>query len=62
VVAKVLDAIARVTATGKPAGILIGNEALARRFIEAGTVFTAVGSDTTLLTKGAARLVADFSA
>jgi 4-hydroxy-2-oxoheptanedioate aldolase len=62
VVAKVLDAIARVTAAGKPAGILIGNEALAHRFIEAGTVFTAVGSDTTLLTKGAARLVADFSA
>lgn len=61
VAAQVVAAIGRVRAAGKPAGILIGNEALAHKFIAAGTVFTAVGSDVALLTKGAARLVAEFA-
>ena len=61
VVETVLDALARVRAAGKPAGILIGNEELAHRFIAAGSVFTAVGSDVAILTQGTARLVRSFS-
>lgn len=60
VVAKVDAAIARVKACGKPAGILIGNEALARHFTEEGCVFTAIGSDIGLLINGAKRALEAF--
>ncbi len=61
VVAAVDSAIARVKATGKPPGILIGKEELARHFIQQGCVFTAVGSDVGLLINGARRLLDGFS-
>jgi 4-hydroxy-2-oxoheptanedioate aldolase len=57
-VTKVIDeAIARIRACGKPAGILTGDENLARHFIEEGCMFVAVGSDIGLLGKGARALV-----
>lgn len=43
------DAIARIRACGKGAGILATDEASARRYIEWGTTFTAVGLDVMVL-------------
>jgi 4-hydroxy-2-oxoheptanedioate aldolase len=60
--AAVEDGIRRVVATGKPAGILIGDETLARRYIELGCTFTAVGSDIGLLARNAEQLAARFKA
>jgi 4-hydroxy-2-oxoheptanedioate aldolase len=60
VLAAIEDAIRRIKACGKPPGILTGDEALARRYIELGCVFTAVGSDIGLLTRGADQLAAKF--
>lgn len=60
VVAAIDDAIARIRATGKPAGILAGDEKLARRWIELGANFVAVGSDTGILARGAEQLAARF--
>jgi 4-hydroxy-2-oxoheptanedioate aldolase len=55
-------AIRRIVATGKAAGILTSDEALARRYIAAGTTFTAVGSDVGLLVRGAEQLAGKFRA
>ncbi|MGX4642721.1 aldolase/citrate lyase family protein [Massilia sp. SYSU DXS3249] len=60
VVAAIDDAIRRIRACGKPAGILAGDERLARHWIEAGANFVAVGSDTGLLARGAEQLAAKF--
>ncbi|SNS64563.1 2,4-dihydroxyhept-2-enedioate aldolase [Noviherbaspirillum humi] len=49
--AKVEEAIARITKCGKPAGILTGDEAFAKRCIELGTLFTAVGVDAGILAR-----------
>ncbi|WP_206953647.1 HpcH/HpaI aldolase family protein [Trinickia acidisoli] len=54
------DTIGRIVATGKPAGILTPNETLARRYIELGCMFTAVGSDIGILGRGAEQLAARF--
>lgn len=54
------EAIKRIRAAGKPPGILTGNEALARRYLEIGCVFTAVGSDTGLLARNAEALAGRF--
>lgn len=61
VLAAIEDAIRRIRASGKAAGILTGDEALARRYIELGCVFTAVGSDVSLLARGAENLAAKFA-
>jgi 4-hydroxy-2-oxoheptanedioate aldolase len=45
VVAAIEDAVRRNCATGKAAGILSGDEAIARRCIDLGCTFVAVGSD-----------------
>jgi 4-hydroxy-2-oxoheptanedioate aldolase len=58
VVAAVEDAIARIRATGKPAGILTLDPAFARRCFALGTTFTAVGTDLALLARGAEALAA----
>lgn len=58
--AAIEDAIARIRACGKPAGILTADEALARRFIELGCLFTAVGSDLGLLTRTSEQLAQHF--
>jgi 4-hydroxy-2-oxoheptanedioate aldolase len=60
--ATVDDTIRRIVATGKPAGILTGDEALARHYVELGCLFTAVGSDIGLLARNAEQLAARFKA
>lgn len=45
-------AIAAIAAAGKAAGILSADPAAARRYLEAGATFVAVGVDTTLLARG----------
>ena len=45
------DAIGRIRACGKGAGILATDEASARRYIEWGTTFTAVGLDAMVLAR-----------
>lgn len=62
VVAAIDDAIRRLKALGVAPGILTGDEALARRFIEQGCLFTAVGSDVGLLARESERLAARFKA
>jgi 4-hydroxy-2-oxoheptanedioate aldolase len=53
-------AFAATLAAGKPAGILMGDEALAREFLAAGVSFVAVGVDTTLLARATSALAARF--
>jgi 4-hydroxy-2-oxoheptanedioate aldolase len=54
------DAVARLKKIGKPAGILTPNEEEAKRFIEWGYTFVAVGSDLGLLTRNADALAKRF--
>jgi 4-hydroxy-2-oxoheptanedioate aldolase len=54
------DAVRRLTAIGKPAGILTANEDEARRYIGWGYLFVAVGSDLGLLARGADTLAKKF--
>ena len=54
------DAIKRIRACGKPAGILTPDEATARKYIEWGTTFTAVGLDAMLLARESEKLAAKF--
>ena len=54
------DAIARIRACGKPAGILATDEASTRRYIEWGTVFTAVGLDIMVLARETEKLAQKF--
>jgi 4-hydroxy-2-oxoheptanedioate aldolase len=54
------DAIKRTRACGKPAGILTPDEATARRYIEWGSVFTAVGLDAHILARESEKLAAKF--
>jgi 4-hydroxy-2-oxoheptanedioate aldolase len=60
--AAIEDAIRRLVAVGKPPGILTGDEQLARRYLELGALFVAVGSDLALLARGADALAARFKA
>ena len=60
VVAAVEGAIGRIRAAGKPAGILTLDRAFADRCMALGTVFTAVGTDGSLLSRGADALRAAF--
>ena len=50
------DAIRRIVKAGKAPGILMANETLARRYIELGALFVAVGSDVHILASGSSRL------
>jgi 4-hydroxy-2-oxoheptanedioate aldolase len=54
------DAITRIKACGKPAGILTPDNEFAARCIELGTTFTAVGVDAALLVKASEGLLANF--
>jgi 4-hydroxy-2-oxoheptanedioate aldolase len=60
VVAAIEEAIGRIGRAGKPAGILTLDRAFARRCLELGTRFTAVGLDADLLARTAERLAAEF--
>jgi 4-hydroxy-2-oxoheptanedioate aldolase len=54
------DAVRRLKAVGKPAGILTGNEEEARRYIGWGYLFVAVGADVGLLARNADALAKKF--
>jgi 4-hydroxy-2-oxoheptanedioate aldolase len=54
------DAIARIRAAGKAAGILMADETLARRYLSLGCTFVGVGVDTTLLTRATQTLADKF--
>lgn len=58
--AVIQQSIARICATGKPAGILTGDEALARQYIERGCTFAAVGADVALLARASEQLATRF--
>ena len=60
VVAVIEDAIRRIRACGKPAGILTADVEMAQRFIACGCVFAAVGSDLGILARGSEQLLAKF--
>ncbi|HEX7388641.1 MAG TPA: 4-hydroxy-2-oxoheptanedioate aldolase [Acidiphilium sp.] len=55
------DAIRRIHASGKAAGILATDPNVARRYIELGCRFVAVGLDTALLAKAARSLAQSFN-
>jgi 4-hydroxy-2-oxoheptanedioate aldolase len=54
------DAIGRIKAAGKPAGILATDEASTRRYMEWGTTFTAVGVDAMILLRETEKLAKLF--
>lgn len=61
VIAAMEDGVHRIRAAGSIAGILMPDEHLARRFLELGCLFTAVGSDVGLLARGTEQLAARFT-
>ncbi len=58
--AAIEDAIVRIGKAGKAAGILSADQNLARRYIELGARFVAVGVDTTVLMRGLQTLAGAF--
>jgi 4-hydroxy-2-oxoheptanedioate aldolase len=54
------QSIRTIVACEKAAGTLTADSALARRYLELGASFVAVGIDVTLLAQGARRLAAEF--
>ena len=54
------DAIRRIVACGKPAGLLTGDAAFARQAMAAGSSFTAVGVDAAILARACDGLAAQF--
>lgn len=58
--AEVEKALKRIQAHGKAAGILTGDLALAKRYVELGATFVAIGNDVTLFANATSKLLADF--
>ena len=58
--AAIKDAVTRLKKIGKPAGILTSNEDEARRYIEWGYLFVAVGADVGVLARNADALAKKF--
>lgn len=56
----ILEGITTVRAQGKAAGILAADPAAARRYLDAGCTFVAVGIDTSLLVRAASELLGLF--
>jgi len=56
----IVEGIRTVRSAGKAAGVLCADRALARRYLDAGATFVAVGVDTTLLVRAACELSAAF--
>jgi len=54
------DAIVRIRKAGKAPGILTADVALAKRYLDQGALFVAVGIDTQLLVRGTSALLAQF--
>lgn len=61
VLAAIDDAIRRIVASGKAAGILNTDQALARHYLALGCTFVAVGLDVGVLAAGVRKLRADFA-
>jgi 4-hydroxy-2-oxoheptanedioate aldolase len=60
-VLKVIDeSIARIRACGKAAGILTGDEVLAKHYVDQGCLFVAVGADQNVLRDSATALAGRF--
>ncbi len=59
--AAVKDAIQRIQAHGKAAGILIGDLGLARSYVELGATFVGIGNDVTLFMEATRKLLKDFA-
>jgi 4-hydroxy-2-oxoheptanedioate aldolase len=57
---KVESALRAIRRAGKPAGVLTGDPELARRCIDAGSVFTAVGVDAAILARKSEELSMHF--
>ncbi|MFH6787075.1 MULTISPECIES: 4-hydroxy-2-oxoheptanedioate aldolase [Methylobacterium] len=62
VVAAVEDAVRRIRAAGKPAGILTPDPTFAKTCIDLGTTFTAVAIDVGVLARGTEALASQFKA
>lgn len=60
VVAAVEDAIVRIGRAGKPAGILTPDRGFARRCLDLGALFVAVGIDAGVLARGTEALAREF--
>lgn len=60
--AAIADGLKKIKAAGKAAGILFADVTQAKKYIEMGFDFVAVGVDTTLLTKACKSLVSEFKA
>ncbi len=58
--AAIEDGLRRIVATGKAAGIIMGDEALVRQAIALGATFVAVGTDVSLLCRGSDALAARY--
>jgi 4-hydroxy-2-oxoheptanedioate aldolase len=58
--AAIVGALGRITRAGKAAGILTTDDALARRYLELGATFVAVGLDSNLLARATSQLAAKF--
>lgn len=58
--AAIEDAIVRIGKAGKAAGVLSADQSLARRYLELGAKFVAVGVDTTVLMRGLQTLASAF--
>ena len=60
--AEVEKALLKIQSHGKAAGILIGDLGLAKRYLDLGATFVAIGNDVTLLASATTKLLADFKA
>lgn len=60
VVGLIEKALKRIVASGRAAGILTGDETLARRYMAAGSTYTAVGSDMSVLARATEALATRF--
>ena len=61
VLAAIDDAVRRIVASGKAAGILNSDQALARHYLALGCTFVAVGLDVSVLAAGVRKLRADYT-
>lgn len=60
--AEVEKALKKIQSHDKAAGILIGDLGLAKRYLELGATFVAIGNDVTLLANATTKLLKDFKA
>ena len=54
------SALTRIVKSGRPAGILTADEALAKRYLDLGATFVAVGTDVALLSRATSALAERF--